>query len=75
MEEIVDEGRTGFLVEPGRAPELARLVASLAAAPDRLRAMRRAARDEYERAYAAPANLPMLLDVYRDAISARARVA
>lgn len=70
MAELVDHGRTGWLVEPGRADALACAVEHALARPD-LAPMRAAARAEYERRFSATANHAMLLDVYRDAMKHR----
>src|SRR5207248_11750079 len=48
MAELVDDGRTGLLFEPGNAGDLAARADDLLADPGRLARMRQAAREEYE---------------------------
>jgi glycosyltransferase involved in cell wall biosynthesis len=68
--ELVEEGATGMLFEPGSASELATNAAALWRHPD-LSAIRRAARETYESRYRADANYQQLLQIYRTAISRR----
>ena len=68
MAELVEDGQTGALFDPGDAPDLARTVIDLQRNPTRLQRMRGAARAAYEARFSAPANLSMLLAIYERAI-------
>jgi glycosyltransferase involved in cell wall biosynthesis len=70
LEELVDAGRTGLHFTPGDASDLGRQVGWMAAHPAAVDAMRRAARDEYERRYSADSNYPILCRIYADAVAA-----
>jgi glycosyltransferase involved in cell wall biosynthesis len=67
MAELVDEGRTGLLFEPGSPDDLAAKVGRLLADPARLAPMRREARREFERKYTAATNYELLLGLYERA--------
>jgi glycosyltransferase involved in cell wall biosynthesis len=67
MQEIIDEGATGFLFEPGNAADLAVTISQWFRDTSR-HDMRTAARQEFEGRYAAPANYEMLMNLYRQAI-------
>jgi glycosyltransferase involved in cell wall biosynthesis len=67
--ELVDHGRTGLLYEPGDAEDLAAQIRRLTADPKMARAMRRAARQEYETKYTAERNYHLLSDIYRRAMA------
>ena len=72
--ELVEHERTGLHFEPRNADDLAAKVEWLLANPARLKGMRRAARAEYEAKYTAEANYPILMNIYRRAVSqARSR--
>jgi glycosyltransferase involved in cell wall biosynthesis len=74
MEEIIDDGRTGLLFEPGNAEDLAAKVQWAWEHPEEMRRMGEAARREYETKYTADRNYHMLMDIYHQAIdSARQR--
>ncbi len=74
MAELVDPGRTGLHLEPGDPLDLAAKVDLFLQMPDPLRrAMRVAARQEFEQRYTATANYDMLLALYRKALALRAR--
>jgi glycosyltransferase involved in cell wall biosynthesis len=66
--DIVREGATGLLFEPGNADALAQTVRNLAGDPQLLAAMRVESRREYEQKYTGAANHEMLLAAYRRAI-------
>lgn len=68
MAEIVEEGRTGLLFNPGDAEDLAEKVAWAWAYPREMAEMGREARREYEEKYTAERNYQMLLEIYQQAI-------
>jgi glycosyltransferase involved in cell wall biosynthesis len=70
LAELVDDGKTGLLVNPGDAADLAAKLAWAEAHPGEMEAMGRAARADYEAKYTAPINYKMLVDIYEDAIAA-----
>jgi glycosyltransferase involved in cell wall biosynthesis len=65
--ELVDDGVTGMLFEPGNAGELAAKAMELWRHPN-LPGIRRAAREAFERRYQADANYQQLVQIYRTAI-------
>jgi glycosyltransferase involved in cell wall biosynthesis len=67
LAELVDEGRTGLLFEPGNAEELAARARQLAGHPTLLQRMREEARQEFEEKYTADRNYGMLLAIYEKA--------
>lgn len=67
MSELVADGRTGRLFEPGNASDLVEKVRSLVDDPQRLAGMRLAARVEYLAGYTADRNYDLLTDIYRRA--------
>lgn len=69
MAEIVEDGRTGLLVEPGNAEDLANKVAWAWAHPEEMAEMGKEARREYEAKYTAERNYGMLMEVYDKAIA------
>jgi glycosyltransferase involved in cell wall biosynthesis len=72
MAELVQDGRTGLLFEPGNAVELAAAVRWLASSPRELGALRREARAEFEARYGEERYYARLLQIYARAIE-RAR--
>ncbi|HET6250569.1 MAG TPA: glycosyltransferase family 4 protein [Tepidisphaeraceae bacterium] len=68
--DIVREGKTGLLFEPGNGNALADAVRKLMADPALLAAMRRESRIEYERRYTGAANHAQLMTAYGRAIEA-----
>lgn len=71
---LVEHERTGLHFEPMNANDLAAKIEWLLANPAHLKSMRREARAEYEAKYTAEANYPILMDIYRRAVSqARSR--
>jgi glycosyltransferase involved in cell wall biosynthesis len=64
MEEIVEDGRTGLLFEPGNAEDLAEKVAWAWGHPKELEEMGREARREYEAKYTAERNYEMIMEIY-----------
>jgi glycosyltransferase involved in cell wall biosynthesis len=71
MQELVDDGSTGLLFNPGDAADLATKVQCLWRDPRRREDMRHAARAEYEQHYTAEPNHERLLDIYHQAIALR----
>jgi glycosyltransferase involved in cell wall biosynthesis len=71
--ELVEDGRTGRLVEPGDAPALAEALGSLLTDPARARALGAAGRARVARRHAPERYLGCLLDAYRAAIAAGSR--
>ena len=69
MAEIVEDGRTGLLFEPGNAEDLANKVAWAWAHPEEMAEMGKEARREYEAKYTAERNYGMLMEVYDKAIA------
>ncbi|GBD02324.1 Spore coat protein SA [bacterium HR18] len=67
MAEIVEEGRTGLLFEPGDAEDLAAKMEWAWAHPRELAEMGREARREYEQKYTAEKNYEMLMAIYERA--------
>jgi glycosyltransferase involved in cell wall biosynthesis len=67
LAELVDEGRTGLLFDPGNPDDLAARVRQLVADPGLLQRMRQEARREFEQKYTADRNHGMLLDAYQKA--------
>ena len=73
MAELVDEGRTGVCFEAGNPDDLVTAVRTLVCDSSRLRAMRCAARREYEDRYTMERNHDQLIGIYHGAIAARER--
>lgn len=69
MEEIVDEGRTGLHFAPGDSQDLAEKVEWAWNHPERMREMGEEARREYENKYTAEKNYPLLMEIYKHAIT------
>jgi glycosyltransferase involved in cell wall biosynthesis len=68
MGEIVRPGRTGLLAESGNSADFAERIASLAADPKTLAAMRRSARTEYETQFTGSRNHDHLMAIYARAL-------
>ena len=71
--ELVEDGRTGLLVEPGDPEDLARKVAWMARHPTAARTMGQRARDEYLRRYTPEINYRQLARAYREVLARRRR--
>lgn len=69
LPELVDDGVTGLLFEPGSAEDLARVLRWADAHPDDMARMGRAARARYDALYTPQRNLQMLNTIYADAIA------
>lgn len=65
--ELVEDGRTGRLFEPGDSEDLAEQIAWLRAHEERARSMGGEAREVYEARYTAERNLRLLLEIYEEA--------
>jgi glycosyltransferase involved in cell wall biosynthesis len=72
MQEIVQEGHTGFLFQPGDADDLARTVVSAWNQPEHMLRLGAEARLEYETKYTAAVNYRQLIDIYQQVIAKRA---
>ncbi|RME69473.1 MAG: glycosyltransferase family 1 protein, partial [Chloroflexi bacterium] len=68
MAEIVEEGRTGLLFEPGNPEDLAAKVEWAWSHPEEMAEMGREARREYTQKYTAERNYQILMDIYRRAV-------
>jgi glycosyltransferase involved in cell wall biosynthesis len=71
MAELVDDGESGFLFEPGNANDLIAKLNRLLDPQAPLADFRAAARSSYERRFTAEINYGMLIDVYRHALAHR----
>src|SRR5207244_11334887 len=65
MKEIVEDGRTGLHFDAGEANDLATKVEWAWTHPDRMKAIGREARREYEAKYTAERNYGILADLYQ----------
>jgi glycosyltransferase involved in cell wall biosynthesis len=72
MVELLENGRTGIHFRPGDSVDLAVKVKQLLAMPSRLDHMRRQARREFELKYTARRNYDCLMEIYRQALAAKA---
>jgi glycosyltransferase involved in cell wall biosynthesis len=70
LAEIVDNGRTGLLFEPGDAGALTDRLEWAAAHPFELRLLGAEARSEFELRYTADRNYRRLIDIYRSGLAA-----
>jgi glycosyltransferase involved in cell wall biosynthesis len=73
MAEIVEDGRTGLLFEPGNAHDLANKVGWAWTHPEEMAEMGKEARREYESKYTAEKNYGMLMEIYERAIATHCR--
>lgn len=64
MADLVEEGVTGLLFEPGNAAELAQRLQWARENPERMRRMGTQAREQYERKYTPEVNFSQLLAIY-----------
>lgn len=71
LADLVEDGVTGLLVEPGDAQSLGAAMRWALAHPDRMAQMGTQARRLYEREYTAGRNHGLLVAIYRDAIQSR----
>ena len=70
LAELVEDGVTGLLFEPGNAADLAEKMRWALAHPEAMAAMGAAARARYEALYTADRNYAQLTEIYREAIVA-----
>ncbi len=70
MQEIVADGHTGLHFTPGDSDDLASKVEWAWTHPERVRAMGKEARAEYESKYTAEKNYPILMEIYQRAMAA-----
>lgn len=70
LAELVQDGVTGMLVEPGNVSALAAAIFWAETHPLEMARMGRAARAQYERLYTPEQNYRILMDIYQDAIVA-----
>ncbi|KGM54329.1 hypothetical protein N800_04490 [Lysobacter daejeonensis GH1-9] len=73
MAELVDDGVTGLLFDPGSADDLARKMRWAMEHPEAMARMGRAARARYEAEYTQEINYSQLVAIYRDAMDAVGR--
>lgn len=69
LPDIVRDGVTGLLFNPGDAADLAKKIAWAAVHPEQMTRMGQAARAEYEAEYTPERNYEILMDIYQDAIA------
>jgi glycosyltransferase involved in cell wall biosynthesis len=69
MAEIVRDGETGLLFEPGNSDDLAEKVRWAHEHPEAMRAMGKAARAEFEAKYTEQANYVQMMEIYESAIA------
>lgn len=69
MAELIEDGRTGLLFEPGNEIDLAEKIAWAESHPDTMRRMGDAARAEYEAKYTPEINYHQLMEIYTEAIA------
>jgi glycosyltransferase involved in cell wall biosynthesis len=72
MQEIVQEGHTGFLFQPGDADDLARTVVQVWNQQEHMLRLGAQARREYETKYTAAVNYRQLIEIYQQVIAKRA---
>lgn len=68
LAELVHEGQTGLLFEPGNAAELAEKIAWADTHPAEMQKMGQAARAEYETKYTPAQNYHTLMNIYQEAV-------
>ena len=68
MAEIVEDGVTGMLFEPGSADDLARKMTWAVEHPVEMEEMGKRAREEYEQKYTPEINYKLLMGIYEEAI-------
>jgi glycosyltransferase involved in cell wall biosynthesis len=73
MVEIVEDGSTGLLFEPGNPSDLAAKVRDIVGTTEQAARMRGAARGSFERRYTVERNYQVLMDIYEGAINRRSQ--
>lgn len=68
MAELVSDGRTGLLFDPGNAADLVDKVQQLRRDPVGLQRMRTSCREEYELKYTSEQNYRQLIDIYQQVL-------
>lgn len=71
MAEIIEDGRTGLLYDPGNTGDLAARLHWAAGHPEEMRTMGQQARAEYDNKYSGDRNYRQLIDIYRQAVDQR----
>ncbi len=71
MAELIEEGKTGILLESGNANDLASKIEWAASHPREMRMMGVNARKVFEERYSAESNYPKLMEIYSQAIEHR----
>jgi len=69
MAEVIQDGRTGLLFNPGDAADLAAKVHWVQQHPEEVRAMGASARSEYEAKYTPERNYRLLMSIYERAVN------
>jgi glycosyltransferase involved in cell wall biosynthesis len=69
MAELITDGVTGLLSEPGNAQDLAEKIRWAEENPSKMRDMGRNARREYLRAYTPQRNFSQLMAIYRSVLA------
>jgi glycosyltransferase involved in cell wall biosynthesis len=72
MAELIEDGKTGLLFEPGSAEDIAKKIAWAEANPEAMAAMGKYSRNVYEAKYTPERNYTQMMAIYMDAIVARA---
>jgi len=70
LADLVEDGITGLLFEPGNAVDMAKKLQWAQQHPERMAQMGRNARAKYEAEFSAERNYPQLIAIYEDAIAA-----
>ena len=71
MAELVRDGKTGLLFEPGNAADLTQKMQWADTHTEAMRRMGEEARREYENKYTASSNFTQLMNIYHEAIIAK----
>lgn len=71
IEDLVEDGVTGWHVNPGDASDLARVVRDVFAAPGDLASLRRSIREHYLESFTPEANHARLIEIYEKAVGHR----
>lgn len=75
LAELVGDGETGLLFEPGNPGDLADKMAWALAHPERMAAMGRNARAQFDAEFSAEVNYRRLMEIYKEAIQEKGRPA